>query len=133
MKQKAVFGEYTIVEHDSGSIEVYKVYDNVKGALRELADLIGFEFDAGWTTRQFGSKIIKAIEDGQFASLEGAAAKTFAEYLVTKNNAGSIEVLKTYGNTKGALREVAEANNFEFDANWTTRQFGSKLIKQLNA
>ena len=30
------------------------------------------------------------------------------------------------------LREIAEKEGFEYDANWTTRQFGSKLIDFLN-
>ena len=28
--------------------------------------------------------------------------------------------------------EIAEKEGFEYDANWTTRQFGSKLIDFLN-
>ncbi len=46
---------------------------------------------------------------------------------------GSIRVYKTYSNTKGALREIAEEAGFTFDPDWTTRQFGTKLIDHLNS
>lgn len=54
-------GEYVIFKEASGSIQVFKDYDNVKGALREIAAQIGFEYDSAWTTRQFGSKLIDHI------------------------------------------------------------------------
>lgn len=54
-------GEYVIFKEASGSIQVFKDYDNVKGALREIAAQIGFEYDPTWTTRQFGSKLIDHI------------------------------------------------------------------------
>lgn len=54
-------GEYVIFKEASGSIQVFKDYDNVKGALREIAAQIGFEYDPAWTTRQFGSKLIDHI------------------------------------------------------------------------
>ncbi|MCI6427576.1 MAG: hypothetical protein MR809_01610 [Rikenellaceae bacterium] len=54
-------GEYVINKKDDGSIEVFRVYDNVKGALREISESIGFEYDNAWTTRQFGSKLIDEI------------------------------------------------------------------------
>ena len=42
---------------------MYRVYDNVKGALREIAEQEGFEYDNDWTTRQFGSKLMSFLED----------------------------------------------------------------------
>ena len=57
-KKSAISGEYMIGVLESGSIEVYRVYDNVKGALREIAEKEGFEVDPAWNTRQFGSKLI---------------------------------------------------------------------------
>ncbi len=60
-KKSAISGEYIITQHDSGSIEVYRIYDNTKGALREVAESIGFSYDPNWTTRQFGSKLIDAL------------------------------------------------------------------------
>lgn len=57
-KKSAISGEYMLSVLESGSIEVYHVYDNVKGALREIAEKEGFEYDPEWNTRQFGSKLI---------------------------------------------------------------------------
>ena len=57
-KKTAINGEYMLGVLDNGSIEVYRVYDNVKGALREIAEKEGFEYDPEWNTRQFGSKLI---------------------------------------------------------------------------
>ena len=57
-KKSAISGEYMIGVLESGGIEVYRVYDNVKGALREVAEKEGFEYDPEWNTRQFGSKLI---------------------------------------------------------------------------
>ncbi len=57
-KKSAISGEYMLGVLESGSIEVYRVYDNVKGALREIAEKEGFEYDPEWNTRQFGSKLV---------------------------------------------------------------------------
>lgn len=57
-KKSAISGEYMLGVLESGSIEVYRVYDNVKGALREIAEKEGFEYDPEWNTRQFGSRLI---------------------------------------------------------------------------
>ncbi len=60
-KKLATSGEYMLGVLQSGSIEVYRVYDNVKGALREIAGKEGFEYDPEWNTRQFGSKLVDFI------------------------------------------------------------------------
>ena len=57
-KKSVIAGEYILSVLDSGSIEIYRIYDNVKGALREVTEKEGFEYDANWTTRQLGSKLI---------------------------------------------------------------------------
>lgn len=57
-KKSAIAGEYILSVLNNGSIEVYRIYDNVKGALREIAEKEGFEYDPNWNTRQFGSKLI---------------------------------------------------------------------------
>lgn len=123
-KKSAISGEYIITVEDSGTVRVCKIHDNVKGALRECAEAKGFAYDPEWTTRQFGSKLIKEFGEGNAAEI--------GEYTITKLASGSIETYRVYDNTKGALREIAEANSFEFDPNWTTRQFGSKLVDFIN-
>lgn len=59
----AEYGEYVIFKTETGSIQVFKDYDNVKGALREISEQIGFEYDTAWTTRQFGSKLIAFLNE----------------------------------------------------------------------
>jgi hypothetical protein len=63
MKKAAISGEYAISVDDNGSVSVYKVYDNVKQALREVAELEGFEIDPKWNTRQLGNKLIDFINN----------------------------------------------------------------------
>lgn len=60
-KKSAISGEYIVTVEDSGSISVHRIYDNTIGALREIAERIGFKFDPNWTTRQFGSKLVDHI------------------------------------------------------------------------
>ena len=62
-KKSAIAGEYILSVLDSGSIEVYRVYDNVIGALREIAVKEGFKYDPNWNTRQFGSKLIDFLKE----------------------------------------------------------------------
>ena len=62
-KKSVTAGEYVLSVLESGSIEVYRKYDNVKGALREVAEKEGFEYDPNWTTRQFGSKLIDFLKE----------------------------------------------------------------------
>lgn len=64
-KKSATYGEYAISVLESGTIKVYREYDNVKDALREVAKKVGFEFDETWTTRQFGNKLIDFLNENQ--------------------------------------------------------------------
>lgn len=60
---------------------------------------------------------------------------TYREYVVEADEKGSISVTKNgevCDNAKGALREIAQQAGFEVDPNWTSRQFGGKLIKFLS-
>lgn len=124
-KKSAIKGEYIITQEDSGTIRVCKIYDNVKGALREMAESKNFEYDNNWTTQQFGKRVIDAFGANDIAYV--------GEYVVTRTGSGHIDIYRTYDNTLGALREVAESIGFAYDKGWTTRQFGSKLIDALNA
>ena len=123
-KKTARCGEYTITVNDDGAIEVYRIYENVKGALREIAEKQGFEYDSQWTTQQFCAKIVKEYGDGKMANV--------GNYVVTKDEKNHIEVFRTYENTKETLREISEKTGFEYEASWTTRQFGSKLVDFVN-
>ena len=64
-KKSAISGEYIVTVEDSGSITVHRIYDNTIGALREIAEKVGFEYNPDWNTRQFGSKLVDFIEDNK--------------------------------------------------------------------
>lgn len=123
-KKSAISGEYIITVEDSGSIRVCRIYDNVKGSLREVAALKEFEVDPKWTTQELGRRIVKEFGDGSMAEI--------GEYFVTRRSTGKIESYRTYDNTKGALREIAEAVGFEVNPEYNTRQLGSKLVDFIN-
>lgn len=125
-------GEYIISQKEEGTIKVAKDYDNDKGALREIAEKIGFAFDPNWNTRQFGKNLIEHL-NGEHVKTDEQASAESGEYVIFKESSGTIQVFKDYDNVKGALREIAEKIGFTYDPNWNTRQFGSKLIDHLNA
>ena len=52
-------------------------------------------------------------------------------YIVAIYDNKSIDVYNRYENAKGALRQIADENNFKYDESWNTRQFGKKLIDAL--
>lgn len=127
-KKSAVSKDYIISVEDSGSIQVHRIYDNVKDSLREIAESIGFEYDPKWNTRTLGKNIL------EFLGKEYQAET--GEYIIVRRaqgeQKGKIDTYRTYANSKGALREVANAVGFEFDPNWTVRQLGNKLVDFLN-
>lgn len=129
--KNAQYGEYMISQAESGAIKVAKDFENDKGALREVAETIGFEVNPEWTTRQLGKNLIEHITGEHLPEKEDAIVES-GEYVIFKTETGSIQVFKDYDNVKGALREIAEKLGFEYDPAWTTRQFGSKLIDRIN-
>lgn len=59
-------GAFAIVKYSDNSYSVSidgNVCANSKGAMRQLAEAIGFEYDKGWTTQQFGAKLSKFIKE----------------------------------------------------------------------
>lgn len=124
-KKTAISNEYVINVTETGSIEVYRHFENVKGSMREIADLKGFSYDPAWNTRQFGKKLIEACGGDDDVQI--------GNYFIKRLPSGTIESYRTYDNVKGALREVAEKVGFNYDPSWTTRQFGNKLVDYLNS
>lgn len=58
--------EFSVVKNPDGSYTVSingEVQSNAKGAMRQIAGAIGFEYDPSWTTQQFGSKLSKALKE----------------------------------------------------------------------
>lgn len=123
-KKSAISGEYIITQEDNNTIRVCQIFDNVKGSLREAAKAVDFEYDPKWNTQQFGSKIVKEFGDGRTA--------TVGEYTITKRDSGSIESYRVHGNTKAALRKIAEEAGLTPNPKWNTRTFGSVLIDYVN-
>jgi hypothetical protein len=122
--KSALCGEYAISQNEKKSISVYRVFDNVKGSLREVAELMRFKYDPNWTTRQMGAKICKEFGDGKRAQV--------GNYFIEVKSSGSIQTYRTYDNTIGALREIAGKIGFKYDPKWNTQMFGSKLIDAIN-
>ncbi len=78
-RKDAYLNGYTIKAEADGSYTVCKdgvVCDNAKGAMREISSLIGFEYDTEWNTRQFGKRLLAAIENGATPITAHAAAQT---------------------------------------------------------
>ena len=110
---------------DSGTVRVCKIYDNVMGSLREIAESKGFAIDPKWNTQETGRRIVNEFGDGKMAEI--------GEYVVTRRDSGKIETYRTYANTLGALREIAAQIGFEINEKSNTRQNGSKLVDFINA
>ena len=65
--KSVISGEYIIQQEEGGNIVVYRIFDNVKASLREVAELKGFQYDPEWNVRQFGRKLCKEYGDGKLA------------------------------------------------------------------
>ena len=82
MKKQATYGDYIITINDDNSVAVSyqgEECSNAKKALREVSEKVGFDFDAGWTTRQFGSKLVDFLKTNakyEATSMQQEAKKT---------------------------------------------------------
>lgn len=128
-KNEIIIGEYLVVEDIKGSFYVRKTYSNTKGALREIADKIDFEYDDNWNTRQFGAKLIGELKGEKIPS-KGTAHAEYDSFVIYRTEEGSIVVYTDYENTKQGLREIAGLIDLDYDANLTTRQLGTRIIKR---
>ena len=57
-------GSFSIIKNSDGSYSVSidgSICSNSKGAMRQIAEALGFEYDKVWTTQQFGAKLSKFI------------------------------------------------------------------------
>lgn len=57
-------GSFFIIKNSDGSYSVSidgSICSNSKGAMRQIAEALGFEYDKTWTTQQFGAKLSKFI------------------------------------------------------------------------
>ena len=70
-KEKATYQNHTITIEPNGSIKVVCddiVCKNAVGALRDIADAVGFQYDDNWNTRQFGKKMIDFLNKNHISS-----------------------------------------------------------------
>ena len=124
-KEVVATEDFIVAVYDNNSVDVYHRYDNAKGALREIADEYGFEYDKDWTTRQFGKKLIDAVGNGNPAIADDT-------YCVYVDASGSIICGNKYeGSTKEGLRTVAKKYKIAYEVSWNTQQFGRKVIEAL--
>lgn len=73
IKEKAQFGEYSILRYEDSHIEVKHkgvFCDNTKKELRDIAEQIGFHHEPTWNTRQFGAKLIEYISQNPVGKKE---------------------------------------------------------------
>jgi len=125
IKQVATTEDYIVARYEDDSVGVYNRYGNTKGALREIAEVQGFEYDPTWTTRQFGKKLIDAVDNG-------APAIANDHYIVYIDTNGTVICgRKTEGSAKGTLRMIAEKYSIIYEEGWNTHQFGRKVIEHL--
>ena len=116
---------YIVALYDNKSIDVYDRYENAKGALRQIADENGFDYDDNWNTRQFGKKLIDALGGGSPA----IADETYCVYTDAK---GSVVCGSKFdGSTKEGLRTVAKKYKIAYEDSWNTQQFGKKVLEAL--
>lgn len=129
IKKSAISGEFIIEIDKTNHVSVYRIYDNVRGSLREIYKKEGLEYDPNWTQRQMGNNLIK-----KYCTNEDSTQAIIGDYLIQRRENGSIETFRDYGkgNVIGALREVAEKIGFEIDPNWTNQQLGNKLVDFIN-
>ena len=127
-KKHAQCGEYLLIVEDSGSITTLRLFENTKGAMREMCETAGVDYDNAWTTRQFGNKLFNEhVGNKVFDNLV-----TIGEYTLQRLESGSYKMLRQYNNVKGVLREISAELGFNYDPKWNTRQFGSKLVDFIN-
>ena len=124
IKQVATTEDYIVARYEDDSIGVYNRYGNTKGALREIAEAQGFEYDPTWTTRQFGKKLIDALGNGA-----AIADNDYIVYIDANNIIVCGEKFK--GDTKEGLRTIAKKYNIPYEKGWNTHQLGRKIIEHL--
>lgn len=128
-KKSTIVGEYVITIHDNNSVEVFRIFDNVKQSLRTVAADLKFKIDPEWNQRQLASKLLKEFGNGERLEHKG--------HIITKLESGSIETCRTYSDTKQGLREVAELTGYakepDYDPQQQTQSFGRKLVNYIES
>lgn len=61
---------------------------------------------------------------------KGTAHAEYGSFVIYRTEEVSIVVYTDYENTKQGLREIAGLIDLDYDANLTTRQLGTRIIKR---
>ena len=124
-RKSVIAGEYIIEIADSGHVDVLRVPSNAKGAMREIAEKMGFPYEESWNTQNFGSRLVNEFGDGKEAH--------FGDVVVKRLPTGQIEIHKEcgHGNVKEELRTISKEMGFPYDESWNTQTLGSKLVDYL--
>ena len=96
-----------------------------------------------WLLKKVLDILIKKIEKKQAMKSKKQVVVEFlnndntkTEWTIAILEEGTIHVFENGSqteNTKSSLRYIAEYIGFSYDKNWTTRQFGSKLIDHIHS
>ncbi len=124
-KKSEIIGEYIITIDDNNSVSVSRIYKSTMAALREIASLKEIEVLKTWTPQHLGRLLLKEFCNGE---KEG----TIGEYAIERKDNNRINVIRTYTVTKDGLRDCADSIGFPYEKEWTTQQFGRKLIDYFN-
>lgn len=121
-KKSEIIGEYIVTIDDNESVSVSRIYKSTKKALREVWEGGGMgEAPQSWTTQDLGRKVL-----AQFCN--GAKEGKVGEYEIQRDPNNRINVIRTYSVTKDGLRECANSIGCPYEKEWSTRQFGQRLL-----
>lgn len=121
-KKSEIIGEFIVTIEDSESVSVSRIYKSTKKALTEIWEANGMgDVPKTWNTQDLGRHILNDI-------CGGAKEATIGEYTLEREANQRVNVIRTYSVTKKGLTECADSIGFQYDKDWTTRQFGQKLI-----
>ncbi|MBQ5878561.1 MAG: hypothetical protein IIW59_00440, partial [Alistipes sp.] len=131
IKKSATYGDYTINIAPNNSVTVLKggvACDNAKGALREVAALVGFEVDAAWTTQQLGGKLVDAIKNGVSTASKAEAAKAEVERMKAEAEKMRLEAERAKeAAAKVQSAPVAAKTDGELPGRFTINDKGDKI------
>ena len=127
-KKSIIAGEYIIEIADNGHVDLFRIYSNAKGAMREIAQEVNFEVSDKWNTQEFGRRLVAEFGDGRTA--------LFNDVKITRLPDNKIEVFRQHENVKQGLRDIVESLgnaglDFTVDEKWNTQTLGSKLADYL--
>lgn len=133
-KKSATTDSYAISQDENGTISVYKRMENmedVREVLGALAEDKHINVSPKLDTTSFIEKIGEALKEDTWVS-GNYLVQSFGSGDQYGNGSYIVDVYQLCGNSKSALRDIAEKEKLEYDSVWNTRMFGSKLIDMIN-